>query len=356
MAKGWEVAIRVQEDSAGWGSTIGAAARPGWFLFVDNESLAKNTVVKERDEKIMPMRLSPVQSANVEQQSPGGAITFQPRADDCVSLLMAFFQSATLIGGGSATAIGGTGGTWVFTPVGKSLSWSGVAFGTTSVYPVNVEKYFGEGLTGTGDGARFERGIVTKLTLDQAAAADLVMTADMRFLQVTDESVLGTGFKSAPNSVGSYSNQGMFIDWNGTLSVGGNSYAIERIRFDLDNSVTERRKLGQKGFYQFPFGRAIFSGEFDVELEDMSIFKEGTTGGTLIAHWQNSDGQFLRVFAPNIFYRASDVSVGDTGPVMRTVGFRCYPTAFGGSNAVQVEVYPKYGTGGPPAQSKLVFA
>lgn len=355
MAKGWEVAIRVQEDSVGWGSTVGAAVRPGYFLFADSETLAKNTSIKERDAKIIPMRLSPVQSASVEQQSPGGQVVFQPRTDDILPVLMAFFQNATLVGGGSAT-VAGTSGTWSFTPVGQSLAWSGVAFGTTSVYPINIDKYYGAGLTGTGDGIRFERGVVTKLTIDQQPSEDLKVTADLRFLQVTDEAVLGTGFKSAPNSIGSFSEKKQLVDWNGTVTVGGNSYAVEKITFEFDNSVTERRKLGQKGFYQFPFGRAIFSGNFDLELEDMSVMKEGTTGGTVIARWQTSDGDFLEVFCPNVYFRASDPQVGDTGPVMRTVGFRCYPTAFGGSNAVVVNVYPKYGTTGPSALAKLVFA
>ena len=352
MAKGWEVAVRIQDNYLGWGSTVGASARPGNFLYVDSETLGKNTVIKERDAKIIPMRLAPIQTASIEQQSPGGEITFQPRSDDCINILFSFFQMATFMNGNVATA---QNGTFVFTPVGKSLAWAGSAFATTAVYSVNVDKYFGEGLSGTGDGIRFERGIVSKLTLDQQPAADLIMTADLRFYQATDESVLGTGFKSQPNSVGSFSSNGQFIDWNGTISVQGTTYAIEKIRFELDNMITERRKLGQKGFYQFPFGRAVFSGEFDLELEDMSAFKEGTNGGTLSCRWQTSGADFLDVFAPNIYFRANDAKVSDTGPVMRTIPFRCYPTSFGGSNAIVLSVCPKFGTGAIPTQSKLLF-
>lgn len=355
MAKGWEVAVRVQENYLGFGSTVGLLARPGNFLFVDSVGIGKNTVIKERDGKIIPMRLSPIQTANVEQQSPGGNLTFQPRSDDVLGIFMAFFQMATFQNGLTATAYGGTGGTWVFTPVGKSLAWSGSAFGTTAVFSVNVDEYFGEGLTGTGDGVRFERGIVSKLTLTQEPANDLICEADMRFLQATDAFVMGTGMKSAPNAAGSYSSNGQFIDWNGTITAAGQTYAIERIKFEFDNAITERRKLGQKGFYQFPFGRAILSGEFDLELEDMGIFNEGTAGGTVSCRWQTAAGDFLDVFCPNVLWRANDPKVSDAGPVMKTIGFRCYPTAFGGSNAVVISVYPKYGTGGPPAANKLVF-
>jgi hypothetical protein len=355
MAKGWEVAIRVQENFAGFGSTVGTTSRPGWYLFADSESLKKNSEIKERDGKIIPMRLSPVQTANMEQQSPGGEITFQPRSDDCVPALMAFFQYATFMGGLTSTCYLGTGGTWVFTPIPKSLGWNGSNFGTSHIYSVNIDKYYGEGLAGTGDGIRFERGIVSKLTFTQEPASDLQFTTDMRFLQATDEVVLGTGFKSAPNVTGSFSQKQQYIDWNGTVSVQGTTYAIERITWEFDNMITERRKLGQRGFYQFPFGRAVFSGEFDLELEDMSAFKEGTTGGTVSCRWQSSDGDWIDVFAPNVFWRANDANVSDTGPVMRTIGFRCYPTAFSGSNAVVVSVYPKYGSSGPPSQSKLVF-
>jgi hypothetical protein len=87
----------------------------------------------------------------------------------------------------------------------------------------------------------------------------------------------------------------------------------------------------------------------------MSVFKEGTTGGTIACRWQSTDGDWMEVFAPNVFWRANDANVSDTGPVMRTIGFRCYPTGFGSSNAVTFSVYPKYATTGPPAQSKLVF-
>lgn len=356
MAKGWEVSIRVADNYTGWGSTATASARMGNYLFVDSETLGKNAVISERDNKIMPMRLSPVQTANKQQENPGGEITFQPRTDDCVNLLFSFFQMATFMMGGKSTCYGGTGGTWIFTPVGKSLSWSGVAFATSSVFPVNVLKYFGDGLTGTGDSQHYERGICSRLTIEQEPAADLTMTADMRFLQVTNEYPAGTGYKSAPNVTGSYSTKGQLLDWNATLTVGGQTYAIERIRFEFDNTITERRKLGQVGFYQFPFGRAVMSGEFDAELEDMSIFKEGTTGGTVVARWQTSDGDWLEVFCPQVFFKANDPKVSDTGPVMRTVGFRCYPTAFGGSNAVVMSVYPKYGLTGPGSASFLYFS
>lgn len=353
MAKGWEVAIRTQENRTGWGSTTGASARAGLFLYADSETLSKNTEVQERDGKLIPMRLAPIQTASILQASPGGEITFQPRPDDCVHILMAFFQQATFLNGATATA---QNGTWVFTPVGKSLAWSGVAFGTSSVYSVNVDKYFGEGLSGTGDGIRFERGIVSRLRIEQNPAEDLQMVADLRFLQATDEAVLGTGFKSAPNALGSYSNLGQLVDWNGTLTVAGTTYPIERISFEFDNSITERRKLGQRGFYQFPFGRAVLSGEFETELEDMSVFKEGTAGGTISARWQNSDVSFIDIFCPNVFFRANDVNVSDTGPIMRTLPFRCYPTSFGGSNAVVVSVCPRYGTGALGTVSYLSFA
>jgi len=352
MAKGWEVALRVAENYLGWGSTVGDTARPGVFLYADSETVGKNTVIKERDAKLIPSRLSPIQTASVEQQSPGGNLTFQPRSDDCLPIVMAFFQTATLINGNAATA---QLGTWVFTPAGKSFAWSGSAFGTSSMYSVNVLEYFGEGLTGTGDSVRYERGIVGKLNLTQEPANDLVMEAEMRFLQATDQVQSGTGLKSQPNVYGSFSTNKMFIDWNGTLNVNGSSYSIERVKFNLDNMLTERRKLGQKGFFSFPFGRAVFSGEFDLELEDMSVFTEGTSGGTLQCHWQTADGDFLDVFCPNIFWRANDPTAKDAGPVMRTIPFRCYPTAFGGSNAVVMSIYPRYGTGAIPAQTKLVF-
>lgn len=357
MSKGWEVAIRVQDNSTGFGSTAGVTSRPGWYLYVDSETLAKNAGVKERDNKIIPTRLSPVQTASLEQYSPGGEVTFQPRTDDCLNVLFAFFQAATFLGGTVGTVTGA--GSWQFVPVNRSLAWSGVSFAGnpgTSVYSINVDKYFGNGLSGSIDGYRFERGIVSKLTFDQMPSEDLKVTADMRFLQHSEQT-FGTGFKSQPNSLGSFSSKGQLVDWNATLSVAGvSTYPIEKIKFEFDNSITERRKLGQKGFYQFPFGRAIVSGEFDMEVEDLTILQEGTTAGTLICNWQTSDGDFLRITCPNIFMRASDAKVSDPGPVMQTYSFRAYPTGFGSSNAAVVDVYPKYAaTLGVPVQSKLYF-
>lgn len=357
MSKGWELSIGVQDNFTGFGSTAGLTSRPHWFLYMDSESLKRNAVVKERDEKLIPTRLSPIQSVSLEQFSPGGEITFQPRTDDSLNVFFSFFQAATLMHGAVATAgNGGTGGTWVFTPVGKSLNWSGVAFATTSVYSVNLIKYFGNSLTGTGDSVRFERGICSKLTFDQSPTEDLKVTADMRFFQHTDAVVGGTGFMSQPNSTGSYSSLQQLVDWNGTIvPQGSTSIPIERFKMEFDNSITERRKLGQKGFFQFPFGRAIVSGEFDVELEDLSVLQQGTTGGTISARWQTSNGDWLDIFCPNVFIKAYDPNANGVGPVMITVPFRCYPTAFGGSNAAVLSVYPKYGVTALPAQSKLYF-
>lgn len=355
MSKGWEVAVRVQENYLGFGSTVGQAARAGRFLFVDSETLSQNAEVRERDAKIVPMRLSPAETFSYEQDSPGGEIRFQPRTDDCIHLMYAFFQWGTFMGGGSATCAGGTGGTWVFTPVAKSLAWSGSAFATTSIYPVNIDKYYGEGLSGTGDGERYERGIVSKITLTQEPASDLVMGAELRFLQKTSDTILGTGFKSAPNAIGSFSSKKQLVDWNGTLTVGGVTYAIERINFEFDNQITERRKLGQRGFYQFPFGRPILGGEFELELDNLSAFRIGSSAGTLVSRWQTSDGDWMEVFSPNTYIKSWDAQVSDTGPVLITVPFRCYPTGFGSSNAVVVSVYPKYGTVGPDSGSKLWF-
>lgn len=355
MSKGWEVAIRVQENFVGFGSTAGALSRPGRFLFVDSETLSQNAEVRERDNKIIPMRVSPSETFSYEQDSPGGEIRFQPRTDDCIHLLFAFFQNATFANGLAATAYGGTGGTWVFSPIAKSLSWSGVAFGTTSIYPVNIDKYYGEGLAGTGDGERYERGIVSKVTFTQEPAADLVMGAELRFLQKTSDTVLGTGFKSMPNAAGSFSSKKQLVDWNGTLTLAGTQYAIERVTYDFDNQITERRKLGQRGFYQFPFGRPILGGEFELELENLSNFRIGSSAGTLVCRWQTSDGDWMEIFSPNTYIKSWDAQVSDTGPVLITVPFRSYPTGFGSSNAVIVSVYPKYGTGGPDSGSKLIF-
>jgi hypothetical protein len=357
MSKGWEVAIGIQENFLGYGSLVGITDRPHWFLYVDNETLGRNIVVRERDAKLIPARLSPIESASEEQTNPGGEIQWQPRANDSLGIFMSFFQTATLIGGDAATAgYGGSMGTWVFTPINRSLTWSGSnAFATSQVFPINVVEYFGEPALGTGDAIRFERGVCSRLTLEQDRDADLVARAELRFLSVTDEVVAGTGFKTQPNAIGSLSQDTQFVDWNATLTVGGSgTHPIEKIMFDFDNGVTERRKLGQRGFFQFPFNRAIISGEFELETEDMAYFKEGTAGGTVVCRWDNGN-QWIEAFCPNVFYRAHDPNVGDAGPVIETISFRAYPTAFGGSNAGQLSVYPKYGTEALADQNKLYF-
>ena len=347
MAKGWEVSIRVQENYLGFGSTIGSLVRGGNFLYVDSESLSKNPTIKERDNKLIPTRLVPAETMSLEQYAPGGQITWQPRSDDSLSMLYACFQSATHMSGGTAATTNATG-TWSFKMVPKSLRWTGKQFyGTgnsattgTSVYCVNIDKCYGQGLDTTPNGVRFERGIVSKLTITQEGASDLQFSADVKFYQHEDDATYTSAFSSLPGVAGSLSAKKQFVDWNGTLSIAGNTYNIEKISFDIDNQNTDRRRLGQKGFSQFPFGRGIVSGQFELELEDMTLFNEASAGGTLQVTWRTSDGDWLQVFCPNVYWKNPDAKVGDTGPVMLTVPFRCYPSSSGQNDGVVINVFP----------------
>jgi len=348
MAKGWEVAIRIQENFLGFGSTIGSLTREGFFLYVDSETVGKNPTFKERDEKLVPLRISPAETLSLEQYAPGGEITWQPRTDDSLPIWMAFFQGATHFSGGTSAA-SNTAGTWRFQAVPKTLAWTGKQYyGTgnqpttgTSVYCFNLDKVFGAGMANAANGIRFERGIVSKLSFEQNPSSDLIAKAECRFLQHEDDGTYTTAFSSIPSAAGSLSAKKQLVDWNGTLTVGGQSYAIEKIALELDNNITERRKLGQKGFYQFPYGRAIFSGNFELELEDMTLFAEASAGGTLSARWNTSDGDWIQITCPNIVYKGNDVKVSGPGPVMIPVTFRAYPSASGRTDAVEFDVFYK---------------
>jgi hypothetical protein len=347
MSKGWESSIRVQENYLGFGSTIGSLVRMGNFLYVDSESIARNPTIRERDNKLVPTRLVPAETMGLDQYAPGGQVTWQPRSDDSLSMLMAFFQTATHMFGGTTPALNATG-TWQFAFVPKSLLWTGKqyygtgnGYGTgTSVYCVNADLCFGQGMTTTPNGIRFERGIVTKLTIQQDPAADLQFVADMKFLQHEDQATYTSAFSFLPGAAGSLSSKKQFVDWNGTLTVGGNSYNIEKLSLEADNQNVDRRKLGQKGFANFPFGRAIVNGQFDLELEDLTLFTPAASGGTLQCTWRTSDGDWLQVFCPNIYYKNPDPKVNDAGPIILTVPFRAYPSAQGRNDAVLVNVCP----------------
>src|SRR5512141_957643 len=119
MAKGWEVSLRVQENYLGFGSTIGSLARAGFFLYADSETLGKNPTIKERDEKLVPLRVVPSETLSLEQYAPGGEITWQPRTDDSIPVWMAFFQGATHLSGGTSAA-SNAAGTWRFQAVPKT--------------------------------------------------------------------------------------------------------------------------------------------------------------------------------------------------------------------------------------------
>lgn len=268
MAKGFEGWIAVAPETNGWGSSVFTA---GNYLFVDSESLQVNKEFIERPEKITYGRSLKASSRISGVQKPGGALTFQPRSDDTIPILMAHYQK--YIGSSSGgTATGSV--VYTFHPSKGEPNWTGSAFGTGAytaadgdMFTVSVyKKFFNTTSNGGTNAMAFTSGIVDQLQFHLTAGQDAKMTANMKFYGVD----AGTAIPATrdPNNavLGSYSTKSSFISWNGTLLFDGGSLDITSIAINSQNNTADRPVLGKKNPSKYPFGRVLVSGSLDLDL------------------------------------------------------------------------------------------
>lgn len=354
MAKGFEGWLAVVPETKGWGSS---AFTQGDYWNADSESLQINKEFIERPEKITFGRALKASSRISGVQKPGGAITYQPRSNDCIPVFMAHFQKYV------ATSLGGTASgsvLYTFVPTKTEPNWTGSAFANGNytaasgdMFTVGVyKKFFDTSSNGGTNGMAFTSGVVDQLQMTYTAGQDAKLTPTFKFYNVD----AGTPLSSArnPNNAvfGSYSTRSSFISWNGTLLFDGNSLDITSITINSQNNTEDRSVLGRKNPSKYPFGRFLISGSLDLDLPKDGLKYVGSmlANGTfsITGSLYNGANDYVVFNLPQCCYNPFDINFangqsettfsipwqayesedGSTAPVTIQVGATGWGTAF----------------------------
>jgi hypothetical protein len=329
MSIGYEALVRI-EAAPSWGSQ-GTLGHRGIYLFADSVNPVFGAQPRERDNKLTGARESSGSTYSVDDFYPSCEITWQPRVDDILPVLLAHFQIGTAF----------AGGTYEFVRVDKNLTFTtnGSNWGTHP-YSINVDVFYGNSLVGGGTGAngyRFFNGIVDKLTFNNAYGEDLKVTANIKFLTGSRFN-FPSGFNGAPLGIGSFSEYSQLVDWVGTVAPAGEAANInvDNAELSFNNAVAERSKLGQRGWNRFPLAQHwMAEGNLGMEFNrDLNIIAEGTSNsGTF--EWVQAAGNALRITYHNFVYRPTDPNVTDGQSVVDiSLPFRAYPSKTGGTSCV----------------------
>lgn len=331
---GWESLIRITPSDS-WG-TPGTFGKRGFFLFADSENLDYGAQVTERDNKLIGVRESLIDTFSVDRFYPRGGITTQPRADDVLQLLMAHFQCCVKSGTGTYSFFR-IPNNLKFTQGGSSYcvgSFAGGSVGTflsnlNNPFSVNVDVFFGQSFITTGggqaNGIRFTNGIVDKLTISNKYGEDLLMTPEFKFFSGSYYSY-PTNF-TYPSVYGSLSEYQRMVDYQGTVAVGSEDFDVDGFSVDFSNNTSDKSRLGKRGYNRFPFtGKWTAEGQFDMELSrDLAVLAEGVYTSINI-DFTVAAANRLTINQPNIANRAFNVPLnGGDQLIELSKGYRAYP-------------------------------
>jgi len=328
----WESLIRIKPSPA-WGS-VGSVAGKGIFLNADSETLESGAIVTERDNKITGVRESLPDTFSIDRYIPKGDITYQPRVDELLLILMAHFQYVVRSGTGTFQFFRNPNSpNWTVNGTNYNIGSSTAAGTGNNVYSLDVDKFLGFSQVSAavgGNGIRFTNGIVDKLVFNQKYAEDLKITSSFKFLA---GSLFSYPAAFAPTSAfGSFSAYSRFVDYHGTITLGTNTYDIDGIQLNFDNKTSDRSKLGQQGWSRFPFSAHYISdGQIFMELQDnLNRFAPGVSF-SLTSEWQIT-GQVgtigIKVTQPNCYFRAGEPQIGGGEEVIENnKTYRAYPVA-----------------------------
>lgn len=351
MSAGYEALIRISK-SPSWGSNRGTlAGQRGIFLYVDSINPSLGADVSQRDNKLLGARESSGSTFSVDRYNSTLEFKYQPRPDDVLPLLMACFQNGTSINDGIGGGTGVVFGTYQFTRIGKNPDYTtnGSNIGTNA-YGLDADIFYSNSLVGGGTGAngiRFTSGIVDKLTWNNKYGEDLIFTVNMKFKGAGSRFNFPSSMTAAPNSLGSYSDFPIFVDYMGTIGLTGESVDVDTFEAMFDNASESRSKIGQRGYNRFPFSKHFkCTGNIGMELErELNIFAEGTTrAGTFT--WSSSGTATIMLIQHNMAQLGHDIPIsGGEVIVDETIPYRAYPTVTGGtSSVVYVFTGSTYGT------------
>lgn len=339
MSAGWESLLRITKASS-WG-TAGTLGNRGFFLYAESHNLDFGAQIMERDNKMLGLRESPVDTFSVDRYQPRGDFVFQPKVDDVLMILMAHFQYVEKSGTG----------TYTFYRVGRGLNWTegGSNIGTHP-YSINVDLVFGQSFVAAGgtqsNGIRFTNGIVDRLTFDLRYGEDVRITPSFKF-RAGSYYIYPSAFMW-PSIYGSLSAYTRLVDYMGTVTTGTESFNVESLQAVFNNNSADRTKIGQRGYSRFPFvGKWTADGSINFELErDIAKLQEGIGYALTIDVFESANNE-LKIAQSNIRHRAFPIPVsGGDSIIELNIPYRAYPNAgtTGPSTIVTVYTGTAFGT------------
>lgn len=345
MAKGYEGWLAIVPETKGWGSSTFTA---GNYIYADSEALGVHKEFIERPEKITYGRALKASSRISSVQKPGGAVTFQPRSDDCIPTLMAHFQMYT------ATSLGGTAsGTvlYTFVPSRTEPNWVGSSFGTGTygaasgdMFTVGVwKKFFNTTSNGGTNGQAYTSGIVDELSITYTAGQDLKFSPNFKFYSVDAGTAL-PATRDPNNAVfGSYSTRSSIISWNGTLAFDGGSLDITSITVKSQNNTEDRSVLGRKNPSKYPFGRLLVSGSLELDLPKDGLKYIGSmlnnSNFSITGSFYNGANDYMTINMPKCCYNPFEINFsGGQNETTFSIPFLAYESEDGGTAPIAIQV------------------
>lgn len=345
MAKGFEGWLAVVPETKGWGSST---FTEGNFLYADSEALQINKEFIERPEKITFGRALKASSRISSLQKPGGAVTFQPRSNDCIPIMMAHFQNYV----GSSQGGTATGSVvYTFTPTKLEPNWVGSAF-TTGTYGVAAgdmftvgvyKKFFNTTSNGGTNSMAFKSGIVDQLQITYTAGQDLKLAPNFKFYSV-DAGTAIPATRDPNNAVfGSYSAKSSIMSFNGTLLFDGASLDITSITINSQNNTEDREVLGKLNPSKYPFGRYLISGSLELDLPKDGLKYVGSmlANGTfsVTGSFYNGAFDYITFNMPNCCYQPFDINFsGGQNETTFSLPFSAYESQDGGTAPIILQV------------------
>jgi hypothetical protein len=345
MAKGFEGWIAVLPETKGWGSSTFTA---GNYLNVDSESLQVGKEFIERPEKITFGRALKASSRISSLQKPGGALTFQPRSDDCIPVFMSHYQcyNATWVGSNTSGTV-----VYTFVPVKGEPNWVGSSF-TTGTYgaiagdmytSAVVKKFFDTTSNGGTNAMWFSSGIVDQLQLTYTAGQDAKLTPTYKFYNVDAGTAIGTTRNPNNTVFGSYSTKSSFISFNGTVLVDGGSIDITSITINSQNNVADRQVLGRKNPSKYPFGRITVSGSLELDLPKDGLKYIGSMltdqKFVITGSLYNGANDYITFNIPRACYNPFDINFsGGQGETTFSIPFVAYESEDGATAPISWQI------------------
>lgn len=347
-AQGWDADILIREHPLGF--TQGSVRAEGLFINTITDSLEEGTQLRDRPERIKGGLFEYAGQTTVERAMPRGGLVVEPRTDDIPGILMSAFQAVD----SSGTLKGGTHfyGTLTFISVDTQPDWTGSTWGTTKtgtgaiygnytttvgdIYPLSVERRYRNNLTGASgvNSVAFRAGILNSLQWNQPANEDLQVNADFRFTNVS----LIQNANDPPGAQGSYSARTRYVDWQATVSVGGDStYDITAFQVMFDRKIGDKTTLGNRNAVAFPWSaHPSIEGSFDLAIGSLGPW-DAHTSYLIQAHWQISANEWMQVVLPDARIRPFEKPIpGGEAELSYSIPFKGY--ASNGTSAMVVRL------------------